>query len=368
MLNGADFETKLAEVQATDVTMVRDTDQGMRYLVKKEGSAERVVKEGFDSNKLFLLGGVFYDDALDYPLPLAGVNYFSFDVNGTGQQANLFFGGALLQGNLAQPSSRHARRRRRHLLALASTSPTRSRWRHQARRRDVAWRRRASPSRRPAAGSFFRLGASYASLAALLRRRRHGVERRVPSDHFLHPRARGATLAPSTGSRRAAFNQRSTWEPWGLPNTFDPATRDFERWGVRAAKSWYLPRFQRLGLEVDYLGGRDLDRFSKYQFGFFGASRVHGYQSGKVRAEKALATHLSYGVGVGEVVRLDLIGDAAWATDEASGLDRELLGGIGLAGSFMGPWQTVVQIDVGTPVAGPDSGFVAYLVFLKLFK
>ena len=140
------------------------------------------------------------------------------------------------------------------------------------------------------------------------------------------------------------------------------------KWDVRAAKSWYLPRFQRLGLEFDYLDGKDLDRFSKYQFGFFGASRVHGYQSGKVRAESAYAAHVSYGVGVGEVVRLDLIGDAAWATDEASGLDRELLSGIGLAGSFMGPWQTVVQLDVGTPVAGPDSGFVAYLVFLKLFK
>jgi hypothetical protein len=34
----------------------------------------------------------------------------------------------------------------------------------------------------------------------------------------------------------------------------------------------------------------------------------------------------------------------------------------------MGPWQTVVNLDVGTPVAGPDSGFVLYVVFLKLFK
>jgi len=34
----------------------------------------------------------------------------------------------------------------------------------------------------------------------------------------------------------------------------------------------------------------------------------------------------------------------------------------------MGPWETLVQVDVGTPVAGPDSGIVAYLVFLKLFK
>jgi hypothetical protein len=34
----------------------------------------------------------------------------------------------------------------------------------------------------------------------------------------------------------------------------------------------------------------------------------------------------------------------------------------------MGPWQTLVTLDVGLPVAGPDHGFVLYLVFLKLFR
>ncbi|HXT23026.1 MAG TPA: hypothetical protein VN923_19920, partial [Thermoanaerobaculia bacterium] len=220
-------------------------------------------------------------------------------------------------------------------------------------------------------GSFFRLGATYGvNWFRFSDDDTTASNFVIPSDHFLHSFelegrfSRAGYRLSASGS----WNKRSTWEPWGLPNTFDPETEDFLRWDVRAAKSWYLPRFQRLGFELDYFDGRDLDRFSKYQFGFFGGSRVHGYQSGKVRAEKAYATHLSYGLGVGEVVRLDLIGDAAWATDEASGLDRELLSGIGLAGSFMGPWQTVVQIDVGTPLAGPDSGFVAYLVFLKLFK
>jgi hypothetical protein len=41
---------------------------------------------------------------------------------------------------------------------------------------------------------------------------------------------------------------------------------------------------------------------------------------------------------------------------------------VGLAGTFVGPWQTVVNLDVGLPVAGPDDGFVLYVVFLKLFR
>jgi hypothetical protein len=374
VLNGADFEEKLAAVQQSDATMVRDTAQGMRYLVKQNGSGERVVKEGFDTNKLFLLGGVFYDDALDYPLPLAGVNYFSFDVKGTGQQANLFFGGALLQANIAQPKllgSRFDAGADFFALALGLGDEV-----YSGDTKLTGETVKIAPAHvnlkigRPL-GSFFRLGATYGvNWFRFSDDDETASDFVIPSDHFLHSfelegrYSRAGYRISASGS----FNKRSTWEPWGFPGTFDPATKDFQRWDVRAAKSWYLPRFQRLGLELDYLDGKDLDRFSKYQFGFFGASRVHGYQSGKVRAESAYAAHVSYGVGVGEVVRLDLIGDAAWATDEASGLDRELLSGIGLAGSFMGPWQTVVQLDVGTPLAGPDSGFVAYLVFLKLFK
>ena len=92
------------QVAQSDVTMVRDTAVGLRYLVKEEGKEERVVKEGFDSSKLFLAGGVFYDDALDYPLPLAGINYFDFDFRGTGKQLNVFFGGALLTADAAEPA------------------------------------------------------------------------------------------------------------------------------------------------------------------------------------------------------------------------------------------------------------------------
>ncbi len=33
-----------------------------------------------------------------------------------------------------------------------------------------------------------------------------------------------------------------------------------------------------------------------------------------------------------------------------------------------GTEAVLVSLDFGAPVAGPDDGFVAYLVFLKLFK
>ena len=83
---------------------------------------------------------------------------------------------------------------------------------------------------------------------------------------------KGYTVTASGG-----WFTRSEWELWG-PSTagvidnpeFDPDQKSFARWGASAFKEWYLPRFQKLRGEVNWLDGRSLDRFSQYQFSFFG--------------------------------------------------------------------------------------------------
>jgi hypothetical protein len=373
-INAADFEEQRAKTNASDVTMVRDTDKGLRYLVKDE-SGERVVKEGFDRDKIFFGGGVFYDDALDYPLPLAGVNYLSFDFKGTGNQLNVFFAGALLTANFAQPrlfGSRFDVGASAFGLAVPITDTLyRDR---QVKQEDVKLRTGNFGLKigRPL-GNFVKLGLEYQAL--LFKYDRNDDTAKdfvVPDSNVTHSvELTGSFSRGGYGFRASgSYNLRSSWDFWGLPgNTeFSKDNKDFLRWDAQLSKNWYLPRFQKIGAEVDYQGGSDLDRFSKYQFGFFGGTRVHGYQSGRVRAEEALLSHLTYGFEVGELLRLDAVADAAWATDKATGLDKELLGGVGLAGTFIGPWQTVVNLDVGVPVKGPDSGFVLYVVFLKLFR
>ena len=39
-----------------------------------------------------------------------------------------------------------------------------------------------------------------------------------------------------------------------------------------------------------------------------------------------------------------------------------------VAGTVIGPWQTIVRLDVGAAVAGPDDGFTVFVTFLKLYK
>ena len=374
-INAADFEEKRAQIEQSEVTMVRDTERGLRYLVKDE-SGQRVVKEGFDTSKLFLLGGVFYDDALDFPLPLGGINYFNFDFRGTGNQLNVFFAGALLTANVAQPRLFGSKFDfGGDLFAIAFPfADTVFSLDEELKEQEVENRPASLGLKlgRPL-GNFTRLSLEYDVFSSHYGSTDNTADEFVlPSDNLTHSVQLGASFSRSGYglSARGSYSRRSEWDFWGLPGNPDwsEETRDFQRWEARASKNWYLPRFQKVGAEIDYVGGSDLDRFSKYQFGFFGGTRVHGYQSNRVRAEEAWAAHLTYGFEVGELLRLDAVGDVAWATDEATGLDNELLGGVGLAGTFIGPWQTVVNLDVGVPVTGPDDGFVLYVVFLKLFR
>ncbi|HUO84177.1 MAG TPA: hypothetical protein VM534_03595, partial [Thermoanaerobaculia bacterium] len=99
-----DFEQQHRSASVSDVRMVRETDQGLRYLERTEDGT-RVVKEGFDTASLFLLGGVHHDPGLEFPVvPLGGIDYFNFDLGGRGLQTNVFFAGVIVAANLTDPS------------------------------------------------------------------------------------------------------------------------------------------------------------------------------------------------------------------------------------------------------------------------
>ncbi|HYL06646.1 MAG TPA: hypothetical protein VE075_11435, partial [Thermoanaerobaculia bacterium] len=373
-VNPSDFAAREKSIQDTDVTMVRDTDQGLRYLVKK-GPGPRVVKQGFAPSKLFALAGLFVDDSLSYPLPLGGINYFTFDFRNSGQQLNVFFAGALLVASASQPrlaGSRFDVGGDLFAIAVPFTDDL-----YQNGKEVVDQELKIRPATfslklgHPL-GDFAKIGIEYGLLDSVYSRNSNTAKQFVlPSNNLLQSFA-GSLRFSRAGYSLAghySYNMRSSWHAWGLPGNpdFDPANRDFTRYNFTASKNWYLPAFQKFGAEVDYFAGNHLDRFSKYEFGFFGGTRIHGYRSNAVRASEAYLSHLSYGFDFGDVFRVDALADAALATDKENGLHNTLLAGTGVAGSIMGPWQTLVTLDVGLPVAGPDHGFVLYLVFLKLF-
>ncbi|MCD4748250.1 MAG: hypothetical protein K8R59_02650 [Thermoanaerobaculales bacterium] len=373
-INREDIEERLAAAHASDDTMVRDTPDGLRYLEKTEDGS-RQVQQDFDQDRLFAIGGSFYDASVDYPLPLLGVNYFSNDFLGSGNQLNIFFAGVLLRANWADPSFLQSRwdvgaqlsgfavAREELLYRGAEEAPGET-----VERRDAGM---AVFLGHPIGGFGkvdFTFGLEYDWFGRADDTHTDFMIPQSTPTHFI-----GTDLSYSRGGYRfsaEAFGfARADWHPWGMPGSsdFDAAHKSYTKWEVSLSKTWWINGFTKVGLTLEHLDGSDLDRFSKYGFGPFADSRVAGYEHGRITAEKADAVHLSYGFNFAELLRLELRGDAAWADDQATGLERELLAGLSLNGTLMGPWQTIVNFDIGIPIAGPAEDFTVYIVFLKLF-
>lgn len=373
-INPSDFEVNRQAALDSDATMVRDTDQGLRYLVKGE-DGERVVQEEIDTTRTFLVGGTFYDESLDFPLPLAGINYLALDWRGTGSQVNIFFAGALVTANIAQPRLFGSKWDAGANLFGFFIKGSDELYRDGIEVEEEVVRSRTSRVSvflgRPI-GNFAKLDFTYSAGFTAFDTDDETAEVFVlPQDTLTQ------TLQTELSYNRAGYrlqlagsiNQRSDWEFWGLPgNTeFDQEQEDYIRWQATFAKTWWLPKFMKLGVELEHLNGEDLDRFSSYDFGIFGDSSVAGYPSGLVRADEANGLHLNYGLNFADVFRIELEGDAVWASNETTGLDDELLAGIGLEGTITLPWQVLANFEIGKAIEGPSDGISARIVFLKLF-
>jgi hypothetical protein len=375
-INSELFEQRRQEIMASEVTMVRETEQGLRYLVPDKETGKRVVKMTANPNRLFFAGGVFYDESFNYPLPLAGVDFFSLDFKGTGAQVNALFAGVLLIGNIADPNflgSKFDAGADLFLVApkFSNTVFKNDREAFEEELRERPARLNLNLGRK--LGNFFKLNGSYnLSYVDFSSSENTAQDFVVPVNHFTHSLGLQAAFN-RTGYRfrlNGAASSRSRWEPWGFEDSgdYDPDDKNFFRWGASLSKTFHLGGFKKAGFELRYVDGANLDRFSKYEFGFFSDVFIHGYQMERIRADRAWVVNTSYGFELGELFRLQLIGDGAWATDEDTDLDQEFLAGIGVAGTVIGPWQTIVRLDVGAAVAGPDDGFTVFLTFLKLYK
>ncbi len=374
-INGEGFDRNRDAALASDATMLRDTDDGLRYLKKGE-TGERYVEAEFDSDRLFLVGGVFWDESVDYPLPLAGVNYLDLDFKGTGTQVDVFFAGAFLAAGIADPQLFGSRwnggvnlnglffKARDELFRDGVVVPE----------EDVK-RRTASADvfvGRPLA-RFLNFELTYGLRMEDFSRADDTAEEFIVPQDTITSTFRGVVQYNRAGYRlrlSGGMNRRSDWQFWGLPENdeFHPDQEDYLRWQARFGKTWWLPKFRRIRVFFEHLDGSNLDRFSGYDFGMFGDASVSGYQSGLVRAEKANGAHLLAGINYFEKIRFDLRADAVWASNAMTGLDNELLAGIGLEGTMTLPWQLIMNFEAGYAVAGPGKGKIALRVFfLKLF-
>ena len=376
-LDPADFAERKAAVHAADQVMVRDTDQGIRYLEKEKGGA-RVVVDDDKTSRLFGLGGVFYDDSFDAPLPLLGLYFIDLDVAKKRKQLQGFWGGPILAGSYNDPN-----------LFGTNLDLGVDVFGNFVRGDDTLWEDGeqvdATAVKARAFGANLNVGYPLsrhfklsAAAGASWRDFAGGDDTDpsfvVPSDHLL-TRLEGRLawdLAGWNAVAKYSLNLRSEWEPWGYEGNpeWDEGKDRFRLFSIALTKTFELPKLQRIDSGLTYARASNADRFSKYQFGFFGGTSLRGFRSGSLRADETVTAKVAYGIVAGKIVRLQVAYDHALVKDEAAGLDWASFGGAGLSGQFPGPWSTLVQLEAGFPLVGRDrgqTGFVLYLVFLRSF-
>lgn len=374
-LRPAEFAALHEQAARSDARMVRETDHGLRYL-ERNGRGERVVKEGFDASRLFAVGGIHHDEGLEYPVvPLGGIDYFNFNLAERGIQANVFFAGVVLAVNATDPSFMGTRTNLGADFFGMAIATENSIYRDGVKVEDETVKTLPMLFATRVGHPFLTFGKADLTLAvshtSFQRAEDTASNFVVPSDTFTINPGVDVSYARKGWSFGAAYEQglRTEWEPWGFDGSeYNGDDDHYSRWNASLGKSFYLPKFQRIGIEVNYFDGSQLDRFSKYELGFFGSQRVRGFQSGSVQAESMALGHLSYGFVISDQLRLEAFYDHALIDNEASGYNGEPFQGVGIAGQLIGPFGTLMRIDIGKSIGrNAQDDFVADVMFLKLF-
>ncbi len=363
LINDSSFTDLRRQAYASDHQMLRETAAGPRYLERTpEGS--RIVRDEIDTDNLFLAGGVFYNRSLDFPLPLGGVNYFNRDVGGHGVQTNILFGGALLFANATDPDLFGAGLEASADLFAQGFSST-----DRPVRGDEEVDEEAVDVMRQTLSLGLGLPfADYWKIKVLGSLEWDGFSRDedterefiIPVDTFVTSVGLEGEFNRDSWTVSASIesSSRRNWEFWGDPGApdvppeeFFEDSKDYLRYQGAVSKDFFLPLNQKIKTIVAVFGGSDLDRFSKYQFGFFG-NRLRGFSGTGLRYTNGAKARLQYAFNLGEVIRFDATIDHARVKDsQFPEVDYQDFTGLGISGqTILGP-NLLVSLDWGIAVA-----------------
>jgi hypothetical protein len=159
------------------------------------------------------------------------------------------------------------------------------------------------------------------------------------------------------GSVWGSYAQRIGWRPWGLPAqraAFSESESDYQRVGASLLRSQALSPRVTTRIEAAVMGGRDLDRFSRYAFGTFD-NRLHGYPAALIRYDRGAVIRTAAAVSLFRVMRLDGFADSALAHDPGFGPGLRHYPGLGAALEAPAPFKTLISLEWGYGLQGIDT-------------
>jgi hypothetical protein len=359
-VNDHAFAGRLAEAFASDNVMLRETGDGLRYLLRQNGTAERSTATRGNHTVRSLIGGVLVDPNISRPLAFAGLSYVNLDVLGRGAQLNVFFGGVFGQASWTIPAiagtnwQAHGK-----VFAIGAHYSDRvfRNGREQYAENLLQQPGYVSAGVLRSLTPRVRLTADYAmAFTAFERTGNTPPLFEVPHDIVDHGALVALDADRGAWSLRGWWNPglRSRWRPWGLPGTFDAATRDYQRYGARVAGTVALRSSLSSRLEMSWMGGRDLDRFSRYGFDAF-ENPLHGYPTASIRYDHGAVVR-SATAWTTPRVRVDAFADAAYVHDPGWASAARTYPGVGAGVESAGPFRTLLSVEWGYGFRAPRSG------------
>ena len=372
-LNPPDFEARRSEARRSDRVMYRDTDKGMRYYVKQGDT--RVVSDKATTSAKAMAFGTTIDPSFAFPLPILGINYLDFEFGSPDSQLALLFGGVLVLGNIQRPKLIGPIDGSVDFFAIAA--PGSDRVYDAGGPRDAE---RVLTWPLSAGGNLGWQYSSYQKVLGTYQFQFNGfLKDRTTAEDFVVPRS---TVTHGVGLgweyRRAGYSfvtngtyyARQNWDAWGPAGAVERTPRTYAKYSASLAKEIYISLLTKARINAAYFGGRDLDRFSTYQFGLFDDTRIHGVPSAGVRYDELAMIRASYSFNAFEQYRIDAFYDRGWG--RLNGQDWEGLTGIGGAFNLRAPWNTILRAEIGKSRLAPryreNGSVVAQILFLKPLK
>jgi hypothetical protein len=107
-------------------------------------------------------------------------------------------------------------------------------------------------------------------------------------------------------------------------------------------------------VEAAWMGGNDLDRFSRYSFGTFD-NRLRGYPSALIRYDRGAVVRTAVAYGISRLIRVDGFFDSAAVHDPGFGSGLRNYTGVGGALEVPTFFGTLVAVEWGYGFRGVNS-------------
>jgi undecaprenyl-diphosphatase len=358
-VNPDDYDRRRARAHASAEVLTRETEEGLRYLRRDPRATAAAPLPRTPAPPATrvraVAAGVVVDPNVTRPMPFAGFSYVDFDFLRTGGQVSAFLAPAFAQASWSVPRLfGSAWQLQGYAFGTLAEYNARS-FRGGVERYEENLRQR--PARlsvgavRPLRGGMV-LRADYELSYTRLRE----AESTAP-DFVLPPSPVVHALRLTAEAQRGGWTASAWWSParrqrwgeWGRPGAEDgeaSSSAAFQRYGVGLARSLVFSTAAVGRVEAAWMGGRALDRFSRYTFDAF-ENRLRGYPTASVRFDRGGVARATMAWSATRRVRLDAFADAAFVDDPGLGDGLRAYPGLGAGVEAPLPHLGIVAAEWG---------------------